>query len=437
VSPSFDIVIVGAGAAGLAAAAELGRAGRSVLVLEARARIGGRIWSLDEPGLPVAVELGAEFIHGRPAPTFSLLKKAGLAAVDSPRVRFVARDGRLEPRSDGPYTEIRRALKRELGALRSRDISVLALLERLRRQGLPEETAMFARRMVEGYEAADPARASARAIAEDWSAGADGHFRPAGGYGAMMRWLLGECEGTGVELRLGSVVRAVRWKRGSVEVAGSSRRARFQARAPRAIITLPLGVLQAPAGAPGAVRFTPALREKRQALEGLRCGAVVKAALRLRAAFWEDLDGGRYRDASFFHDPQAAFPTFWTALPERTPLMIAWAGGPKARRLARASDPEMRCEAVASLQSVFGARAQVARRLDAFRVHDWQRDPYARGAYSYVAVGGEGAREALAASLRGTLYFAGEAADFEGEHGTVAGALRSGKRAARQVIEDD
>jgi monoamine oxidase len=68
-------------------------------------------------------------------------------------------------------------------------------------------------------------------------------------------------------------------------------------------------------------------------------------------------------------------------------------------------------------------------------VHHWQQDPFARGAYSYVAVGGHGARRALAEPLDDTLFFAGEAADHEGEHGTVAGALRSGERAARQALQ--
>ena len=74
------------------------------------------------------------------------------------------------------------------------------------------------------------------------------------------------------------------------------------------------------------------------------------------------------------------------------------------------------------------------RALSAALVHDWQRDPFARGAYSYLRVGGEGAREDLAAPIAATVFFAGEATDAE-ESGTVAGALRSGARAAQQVLE--
>ena len=453
---TFDVVILGAGAAGLAAAAELARSGRSVLVLEARERIGGRVWSLDVPGLPVPVELGAEFIHGRPAATFSLMRKAGIAAVDAPIVRLAVRDGKLRARGNGLYEGIQRILRRHAGALERKDVSFESFLAR-GRHGLSAEARAFARMRVQGYDAADPARASARAIAEEWGAeGADssGHFRPQGGYGALLAALAGGLRGGKVELRLQSVVRAVRWKRGAVEVEGTSPRDEgggmrdeeskvqrrnaghevFQVVARRAIVTLPLGVLKLPSRAPGAVRFTPPLTEKRPALEGLASGAVIKAALLFRTAFWEELDRARYRGVSFFHSPQAAFPTFWTALPERAPLLIAWAGGPKAARLAGAATPEIVRQAMTSLASIFGTRTGIEGRLAAAWVHHWQRDPFARGAYSYVAVGGHGARRALAEPLRDTLFFAGEATDYEGEHGTVAGALQSGTRAARQVV---
>jgi monoamine oxidase len=432
----FDVVVLGAGAAGLAAAAELARAGKSALVLEARDRIGGRIWSLDVPGLPVPVELGAEFIHGRPAATFSRMRKAGIAAVNAPVVRSAVERGGLAPRRDDLFSEIQRMMRRHTAALAKKDVSVETFLARVARE-LSAEARTFARMRVEGYEAADPGRASARAIAEDWSgedAANTGHFRLQGGYGALLAALADGLRGSRVELQLQSVVRAVRWKRGAVEVEGTALGKTFCARARRGIVTLPLGVLQLPSRAAGAVRFTPPLKEKRPALAGLVSGVVIKAALLFRTPFWEELDRARYRGVSFFHSPEAAFPTFWTALPERAPLLIAWAGGPKAARLSGAATPDIVRQAVRSLESVFGGRTGIEERLATAWIHNWQEDPFARGAYSYVAVGGHGARRALAEPLRDTLFFAGEAADFEGEHTTVAGALQSGTRAAREVL---
>jgi monoamine oxidase len=274
--------------------------------------------------------------------------------------------------------------------------------------------------MVEGFDAADPARASARAIVEEWRGGAQlgAQFRPLGGYGKLL-----ECLAQEVRMQTQTVVRAVQWKPGTVELEGEFRGEAFRATARRAIVTLPLGVLQS-----GAVRFTPALKEKRKALRKLVAGPVVKVALRFHSAFWEARDP----DVAFFHSAAAAFPTFWTALPLRAPLLIGWAGGPKADRFSRASEKVVLHEAMESLKSIFGRLPESE--LAAFFMHNWQADPFARGAYSYVAVGGEGAREALRAPLADTLYFAGEATDAEGEAGTVAGALQSGLRAARELL---
>ena len=430
-------MIIGAGAAGLAAAGVLSHSKLSVLVLEARDRVGGRCWSRHEPGLPVPVEMGAEFIHGRPAVTFSLLQKAGIAAIERSGGRWFFEDGRLRPRNRAEiFTQIQRAME-EAGTLR-KDVSFETYVNRNLKDRLSPEARTFALRMVEGYDAADPARVSARAIVEEWTGEGtanDASYRPFGGYGALLGSLASGLEATPVRLQLQSIVHAVQWKRGSVEVEGTHLGQPFRESAPRAIIALPLGVLQHPPGTRGAVRFSPALEEKRRALGHLASGPVLRVALRFRTAFWEEVAKGRYRDAGFLQSPDAPFPTFWTALPMRVPLLIAWAGGPRAHRMAGETSPAVIRRALASLATIFGGRADVESQLEAAYFHDWQRDPYARGAYAYVKVGGSGARKALAASLRDTLYFAGEAADFAGEAGTVAGALQSGVRAAAALLE--
>jgi monoamine oxidase len=191
-------------------------------------------------------------------------------------------------------------------------------------------------------------------------------------------------------------------------------------RAARVIVTLPLGVLQA-----GDVRFVPALAAKRTALDKLASGPVVRVAMRFHEAVWEKRAPG----VAFFHDPKAGFPTFWTPLPMRAPLLTAWAGGPKARIMSRMSERTQIAAALGGVRKIF----KDATLADAI-AQDWQRDPFSRGGYSYVLVGGMGAREALAAPLGDTLHFAGEATDTD-EAGTVAGALRSGKRAAREILK--
>jgi monoamine oxidase len=433
--PSYDVVIIGAGAAGLVAASELARARCSALLLEARLHFGGRVWSHHQPGLPVPVELGAEFIHGRAHSTFQLLAKAAMAAVDSGGEHWTVHNGKLE-RARDLFSEIQHATARTR-VLDNKDLPFETFLERHLDRVLSVEARRFARTLAEGFDAADLKRASARAIVEEWSGGSSvqaPQFRPLGGYGQLLSSLAAELRGSSVALQLNTTVRDVRWKRRSVEVEGTFLGQTFYARAARAIVTLPLGVLQLPRSAPNAVRFTPSLQDKRSALKGLAAGPVVKVLLRFRTAFWEKLKKGRYCDAAFFHLPDAPFPTFWTSLPVRTPLLVAWAAGPKAARFEGAHADRMIAKALESLTALFGPDTHVERKLEGAWVHDWQSDPYACGAYSYVTVGGDNAREALAAPLRETLFFAGEAADTGGEAGTVAGALQSGTRAAREVL---
>jgi monoamine oxidase len=424
--PSAEVIVLGAGAAGLAAAAELAQAGRTVLVLEARERIGGRCWTRREPGLAVPIELGAEFIHGAAEVTHALMGKAGTTSVDSGRFQRFLEGGKLKA-ADG-FAEAKKAVQ-QTSMLRKKDVSFAAFLRG--RKDLSEKTRAMATLMVEGFDAADPRRASARAIAEEWGGAemGDSQPRPLGGYGPLLGWLAGSLDPALVRIQLQSTVSAIRWKRGAVEVEGRFLDRPFRARARQAVVTLPLGVLQSP-----SVRFVPHLKEKQKPLRALASGPVVKAALHFRRAFWEK----KYPDVAFFHAPGSAFPTFWAQLPMHSPVLIAWAGGPKASRLAGLETREVIRRAISSLAEVFGplGREAVESELQAVLVQDWQKDPYARGAYSYVLVNGEGARESLAAPLEDTLFFAGEATSVE-QAGTVAGAIESGTRAARQLAELD
>jgi monoamine oxidase len=264
--------------------------------------------------------------------------------------------------------------------------------------------------MVQGFDAADPRLASAREIVEEWSGGGLGASqpRPWGGYNPLLEFLAREAQ-----IQLETVVQRVRWSRRSVEVRGAFRGAPWSAWAPRAVITVPIGVL------PSLVK------EKREALTKLESGPVIRVAMAFREAFWETQHPG----VAFFHSPEAPFPTFWTPLPMHAPLLTCWAGGPKAARLTGSSEKLLLRQAMESVRSVLGNIDEPR----GYLLHDWQADPFSRGAYSYVKVGGTGAREALAAPLEETLYFAGEATDTE-QSGTVGGALASGMRAAKEIL---
>ena len=291
--------------------------------------------------------------------------------------------------------------------------------------------------MVEGFDAADASRISAREVLDEWSGpvAADAPtFRPAHGYDTLIRSM---CHGLPVDratLQFGSIVRSVTWRKGRVTIEAQRHGESLHVEAARAIVTLPLGVLQQPAGSPNAVRFTPELRSKRKALMHLAPGPAIKVVMRFARPFWAELHESRYRNAAFFFAPKATFPTFWTSLPFRTSLLTAWSAGPRADTLTGRGRNAVIANVLDSLRAVFGRR-NYSSLLENVAWHDWQGDPFSCGAYSYVLTHGAGARRALAQPMDDALFFAGEACDTEGGAATVGGALQSGARAAREVLE--
>lgn len=430
----FDVIVIGAGAAGLAAASALTTHDLSVLVLEARERVGGRILTERSPRVPVPLELGAELIHGRPPSTFAWLARANAAPIDVPSVRFSGRAGALRS-ANAAFAAMRRDLAHvELPAT---DCSFDAFLSGPARGKLSARSSALARALVEGFDAADPSDVSVLDTLAEWNgkSSADAPtFRPEGGYAVLLDALTASLDRSRVELRLGAEVRRVEWRRGRVRVEGRRLGETFSVVAPRAVITLPVGILASAPDDAAAVRFEPALDAKRRALAALAMGAVLKVLLQFRSPFWETLDDGRYEDAVFFFDAAPEFRTFWTTLPARSALLTAWCGGPRARALSGLPKDAISERAIASLAAILGKDVVAAARLEGVWLHDWQSDPCSRGAYSYVRVGGRGARAELAAPLDDTLYFAGEATDDDGDAATVAGALSSGERAAREII---
>ena len=429
----FDTLIVGAGAAGLVAAAELSRGSGTVCVLEARDRVGGRMFTRREPGVTLPIELGAEFIHGCAPATLGWLARSNTAIVDAHGVRVTLRDGKPEP-ADNLFAQMKRGLD-SVGRPR-KDLPFAEFLDRVANRKLSPAARQLARQLVEGFDAADATRVSTWATLDEWngSSAADAPtFRPLGGYASLIDGLVCALDHARVQVRLSTVVHTIQWQRGRVTIEATRHGQPCRVQGKRVIITLPLGVLQLPAHAAGAVRFLPDPR-KQKALAGLASGPVIKVVMHFRKPFWEEVEDGRYREASFFRAPGAPFRTFWSAVPLRGSLINAWAGGPNAQRLSGRNEAELTSAAIDSFQSMFDKKVRVRTLLERAYLHDWQADPFARGAYSYVIAGGTGARKALAAPVKNTLFFAGEAADTQGESGTVAGALQSGMRAARQVL---
>ena len=429
-----DVIVIGAGAAGLSAARVLAAHSMRIVALEGRDRVGGRVWSRPTARTVTPAELGAEFIHGRAPQTMALLRDAGTAAIDTGGESWVrSKRGQLlrderDFSAAGDLFEMMRDARN--------DESVDRFLRSFESDDRMRETVAAARAFVEGFEAADPAIASARAIALEWQSGVDStSARPLGGYPPIFDRLRAECVEAGVEIVFSEAVRRISWERGRVEIAtAGSQGSSSTWRARAAIVTLPVGVLRH-AGDETAVLFDPDLPLlKRKALASIEMGHAVKVTLLFRTAFWERLQDGRYRDAAFFRSDDAPFNIYWTLVPVRSELVVAWAGGPKARALRGVESADLIERALNGFAALFDASDLASTEFEGGLAHDWTSDPFSRGAYSYVAVGGADARALLAAPIDDTLFFAGEATSVDGQGGTVNGALATGERAAAEVV---
>jgi monoamine oxidase len=423
----FDVAVVGAGVAGLAAAAELNRQGFRVAVFEARDRIGGRIFTHRDERVPVPIELGAEFIHGEAPETQHILDAAGLVACEIAGEHWRAARGRLRPA--GRFWEgTDRVLKRIDRQGPDRSFADFLAQRPGGRSLARDRTA--AREFVQGFHAADLDQIGILSIApeegEAPTESATHSGRVVQGYDGVPQFLARGLEGS---IHLATRVAEIAWEPGRAELTlqtTSGRTSRVEAGA--VVVTLPLGVLQAAADAPGGCRFRPEPPSLRKALGQLAMGSVARLVVWFREMPWD------LGPLSFLHLGGGPFNVWWTAYPLRFPLAVAWSGGPPAAELSGGQPEEVAAVAFRALAEQTGySRRRIESRVEGFWLHDWTGDPFARGAYSYAKVGGSQAAKLLSRPVQGTLYFAGEAADAEGRTGTVEGAIATGLRAAKQI----
>lgn len=429
-STDCDVVVVGAGVAGLAAALRLAKAAKRVCCLEATGRAGGRIRTVYEEASSLPLELGAEFVHGRPPEIWSWIQRYRLGVFEhSQKAVYLDRGEVLSKKDIG---EDAWTVMKQMARFRRKNDETFA--DYLKRSSHSSESKAWARAYVEGFNAARADEISVRSLIRDSAASekieGDRVFRMLSGYQTLVALLLHSLARYGTKLQFDCVVERVRWRRGNVAVEYRSTLeddcSVITCR--KLVVTVPLGVLQTQPPAAGAILFDPAPQEVLKAAGQLSVGQVYRLSFQFDEPFWRHHKALDH--AGFFLSQEKVFPTWWTNYPVVSPVLTGWTAGSAADHLEGASDAVLVREAVAALGRILKVKVPRPRSV---HFHDWRTDPHFRGAYSYVPVGATAARKKLSLPVEQTLYFAGEATS-AGYGGTVHGAIASGIRAAEQIL---
>ena len=433
----FDVIVVGAGVAGLAAARLLRDAGRTVVVLEARDRVGGRVWTSRDGGR--VTDLGASWIHGIAGSSVAAAATAfGMRMVEftvggyQPDSRPIAHYGpdarRLSSEDAHRYVaDIHAAdaalvdvIARSAPDASYRDVTDAAIAAVAAAQEWDDDRAQrvreyFEHRSEEQYGAGIEDLA-AHGLDDDSIDGDEVVFPD--GYDHLPENLA-----RGLDVRHAHVVTRVEWAPEGVRV--TSDRGVFEA--DRAVVTVPVGVLKS-----ADFTISPPLPEPvAGALARLRMNAFEKIFLRFDEKFWDD-DVYAIRQQG----PEAVWWHSWydlTALHDE-PTLLTFAAGPAAQSIRDWNDADVVDSVMLQLRRLFGERVPTPTQIHRTA---WQDDPFARGSYAYMTVGSTtDDHDDLATPISGVLHLAGEAT-WKDDPATVTAALHSGHRAAERIVGHD
>lgn len=424
------ILIVGAGAAGLACAERLHEEGRDFLLMEARNRIGGRVHCQWDDDFCIPLELGAEFIHGADPLILDRLLRYRIPfydVTDSHLLRF----SKALTYDRVFWSDLRKFLDRM--ALDSNgNRSVEEFLEE--NAGLDPQHEPFFRSFVEGFYCADLRLIGERELtlaeqAPDRELNGSRTFRLLRPYREILERMASEFA-NGENIILEATLQEIQWSPGQVVLRGlqGANKKPITFATDKVVLALPLTPLQ-------RLQWDPLPRQLTELSSGLRMGHAHRMILRFRSRFWESLTA---HPISFLHlGADFYFPTWWTFAPLRTPHLVAWQGGPKALELSKLSQEERLDQALSTLAYLSDQpKTFLYDHLDKYFYYDWSADPFTQGSYTYALPDGEFLC-GRCQNIENTIFLAGEAFATARARGTVQGAMQSGINAANFILQGD
>ena len=420
----YNIGIAGAGVAGLNAGILLQQSGHAVQIFEARTVCGGRIQSQKVNGH--LIEAGPEFIHGRAIETIKLLEKYKIPYVSVNGKMYNAYQGKIRETDD--ISEHWDKLLDQMQKLQS-DLPFGKFLQTYFPGANYQELRDSASSFAQGFDLADLQKASTKALADEWQSWESAQFRIPKGYDTLVRSMENEFISAGGKILFGHIVKSVDWSEKIIRLDVENRQS-FNL--DKLMVCLPAPMLNHSTTNIQGLLFNPSPGEQLNIFAQIGYGTVVKLVMIWKTAFWKS----KVPDAQLIFSA-GSIPTWWTQYPLDIPVLTGWLGGPAVEKLSQKSDEFFLDQGFETLAAIFSISiADLKKELDDFRVFNWKKETWSRGAYSYPTVQSRQAKISDLKSWDRKIYFAGEAF-YEGAHpGTVEAALISGIERATQLMAE-
>jgi monoamine oxidase len=428
----WDVIVIGGGAAGLMCGLRLAEAGRAVLLLEAREKLGGRIHTIHPPGFSTYIEAGAEFIHGEMPLTLSLLQEAKIPyyPVESEMLRINNGKKQSSPFSSKEWEQFIYQLK-EL----KQDMSLDDFLLKYFSEDKFTALCNMAKNYASGYDAADTSLVSSFALREEWLHEDDSaQYRIEDGYGCMIQYLEKKLIDSGGRIRLSSAVKNISWEKNSVTVTTQKGETYSGT---KLVITVPLGILQLPASHHSAISFLPSIDDYMKKFKSIGFGNTIKVILQVNYPFIQKILKQLGSDDIHpkFILTDEIIPAWWTQSSPKSGILTGWVGGNKASELAKKNDNDILEIAVKCLSGMLSVTYKnILNEVNKSFISNWYKNIYTFGSYSYPVLNGEDSIKSVNKPLVDTVYFCGEGLYLGAAIGTVEAALFSGHNVAHNIL---